>query len=293
MSGRARCQRSAGQRSSTPLTWDCGSRPPRMARWIVGRCDPRVPAGYKGASHWLTVHPIGPILWDMNQTRTRTVTVAYCRVSTDKQADRGVSLEAQRAKVEAYAALYDLELVAIEVDAGESAKSLARPALDRALAMLRSGKAEALLVVKLDRLTRNVRDLADLVDTYFTRRAALLSVSEQIDTRSAAGRLVLNVLSSVGQWEREAIGERTSAAMQHKASHGEYTGGNAPYGYAVAVDGVALVEVAAEQAVISEARALRAAGLSLRKVAELLASKGLLTRTGHRFAPKAIVRMTA
>jgi len=96
-------------------------------------------------------------LMGMSEARTRTV--AYLRVSTDKQADRGVSLEAQRAKVESYAALFDLELVAIEVDAGVSAKSLARPALDRALAMLRAGKADALLVVKLDRLTRSVRDL--------------------------------------------------------------------------------------------------------------------------------------
>lgn len=94
-----------------------------------------------------------------------------------------------------------------------------------------------------------------------------------VDTRSAAGRMVLNVMSSVGQWEREAIGERTSAAMQHKASQGEYTGGAAPYGYAV--DGVALVEVESEQAVIAEARSLRATGLSLRKVAEALDRKGL------------------
>ena len=66
-----------------------------------------------------------------------TRTVAYLRVSTDKQADRGVSLEAQRAKVQAYAALYDLELVEIVVDAGASAKTLKREGLERSLAMLR------------------------------------------------------------------------------------------------------------------------------------------------------------
>src|SRR5688572_26867710 len=103
-------------------------------------------------------------------TPARTRTVAYLRGSTDKQADRGVSLDAQRAKVEAYAQLYDLDVVAVEVDAGESAKSLKRPALERALRMLRKGEADALLVVKLDRLTRNVRDLADLLDRYFTKR---------------------------------------------------------------------------------------------------------------------------
>lgn len=228
----------------------------------------------------------------MEANRTRTV--AYLRVSTDKQADHGVSLEAQRAKVESYAALYDLDLVAIEVDAGASAKSLARPALDRALAMLRSGKAEALLVVKLDRLTRSVRDLCDLVDRYFRDgKRALLSVGEQVDTRSASGRMVLNMLTVIGQWEREAIGERTSAAMQHKAARGEFTGGAAPYGYQLAADGVALAPVAAEQAVIAEARNLRAAGMSLRKVAELLAGKGLRARSGRTFAASQVARMLA
>src|SRR6266481_9833323 len=144
-----------------------------------------------------------------------TRTIAYLRVSTDKQADRGVSLDAQRAKVHAYAELHDLELAEVIVDAGESAKSLERPGLKRALGMLKAGEAEALLVMKLDRLTRSVVDLGTLIERYFAPgKAALLSVGEQIDTRSAAGRLVLNVLASVSQWEREAIGERTATAIQ-------------------------------------------------------------------------------
>jgi len=119
-----------------------------------------------------------------------TKTIAYLRVSTEKQADRGVSLDVQRAKLKAYAELYELELVEVIVDAGHSAKSLDRPGLQRALRMLKDGDAEALLVVKLDRLTRSVVDLGTLVERYFAPgKAALLSVGEQIDTRSAAGRL--------------------------------------------------------------------------------------------------------
>ena len=129
----------------------------------------------------------------------------------------------------AYAQLYDLEVSEVIVDTGESAKSLDRPGLQRALAMLKAGEADALLVVKLDRLTRSVRDLGHLVEKYFAPgKAALLSVGEQIDTRSAAGRLVLNVLASVSQWEREAIGERTATAMQHKASQGDTPGDRRP-----------------------------------------------------------------
>ena len=219
-----------------------------------------------------------------------TPTIGYIRVSTDKQAERGISLEAQEAKLRAYALLYDLELVAIEVDAGESAASLERPALKRALAMLRSGKATALLVVKLDRLTRSVRDLAELVDRYFASgKRALLSVGEQIDTRTAAGRGVLNILGSVGQMERELIGERTAAAMSHLRSLGRRSSGIAPYGYRFAQD--ELEPVPAEQSTIARARALRARGASLRAVAGALEEAGLVSRSGRAFAPSAIASM--
>ena len=156
-----------------------------------------------------------------------TKVIGYIRVSTDKQAEHGFSLEAQAEKLKAYAMLYDIELVDLVVEQG-SAKSVDREGLQSVLDRL--GKdADGLLVVKLDRLTRSVADLGRLVETYF-QDYALLSVGEQIDTRSAAGRLVLNVLASVSQWEREVIGERTSAAMQHMKSLNKYTGGKTPYG---------------------------------------------------------------
>lgn len=221
-----------------------------------------------------------------------TKTIAYLRVSTDKQADKGVSLEAQQDKAKAYASLYDLDLVEVIVDAGESAKSLDRPGLQRALAMLKTGQADALLVVKLDRLTRSVVDLGKLIETYFAPgKAALMSVGEQIDTRSAAGRLVLNILASVSQWERETIGERTSAAMQHKQAKGEYIGGETPYGFDL-VNGE-LIEDEAEQEVIQKAKAYQAEGLSLRKIAAELDKQGIKTRRGSIFAANQIKRMVA
>src|SRR5690349_820588 len=108
-----------------------------------------------------------------------TKAVGYIRVSTDKQAEHGVSLEAQQAKLTAYAQLYDVELVEVIVDAGVSAKTLDRPGLQRALGMLRKGQANALLVAKLDRLTRSVKDLGALVEEYFSAdKITLLSVSD-------------------------------------------------------------------------------------------------------------------
>lgn len=221
-----------------------------------------------------------------------TRTIAYVRVSTDKQADSGLSLDAQSEKIKAYVGLYGLDLVETIVDAGESAKTLDRPGLQTALALLSSGKADALLVVKLDRLTRSVVDLGKLIEAYFNSgKWALLSVGEQIDTRSAAGRLVLNILASVSQWEREAIAERTREVMQHKRAAGEYTGGPAPYGWRADDDG-RLILVDQEQAVVCEARRLwQEGGLSLQAIADRLTKGGYRSRNGRRFEPMQIRRM--
>lgn len=224
-------------------------------------------------------------------TNGRTRVVGYIRVSTEKQADGGISLAAQRAKIEAYALALDLELVAVVEDPGASAKTLDRPGLRSALGMLTSGKADALLVVKLDRLTRSVRDLGELVERFFATRFSLLSLSDSIDTRTAAGRLVLNVLTSVAQWEREATAERTRDALRHKASKGEFCGGNAPYGYSVE-NGV-LVSNEAEQAVLRVVSQFKAAGLSLRAIASELDRAGLAPRSGKAWQPQQIKRMVA
>ena len=226
----------------------------------------------------------------MNAARTKVV--GYIRVSTDKQADEGVSLDAQRAKLTAYAVAMDLELVGIVEDAGLSAKSLDRPGLRSALGMLESRKADALLVVKLDRLTRSVRDLGELVEKYFASRFSLLSMSDAIDTRTASGRLVLNVLTSVAQWEREATGERTRDALRHKKANGEFTGGNAPYGFSVDNDGK-LVSNDAEREMLRIVREFAASGLSLRGIAAELARVGYVARNGKAFGPSQIQRMLA
>ena len=223
---------------------------------------------------------------------SRTRALGYLRVSTAKQVDEGVSLEAQEAKIRSYAATYDIDLIEIIVDGGESAKTLDRPGLQHALSMLRAGKADALIVVKLDRLTRSLADLCTLIKEHFTQ-AGLLSVNEGFDTRSNTGRLMLNILASVAEWERGAIRDRTSAAMKHKASKGEFCGGDAPYGYRVDVDGVRLVEDAVEQALIAEARKLRAAGFTLRAIAAEFKLAGFVSRKGGAFAAPQIMRMVA
>ena len=192
---------------------------------------------------------------------------SYCRVSTAEQSDSGVSLDAQQAKMRAYADLYDLTIVETIIDA-ESAKSLHRNGLQRALELLRAGKADGLLIVKLDRLTRSVADWQYLIDAYFGERGGkqLLSVNDTIDTRTAAGRLVLNVLITVAQWERETIGERTKEALRHKINSRQRVG-KVRFGFDLAPDGVTLVENPAEQQTLAVMRDLRAAGRTLRQIA--------------------------
>ena len=201
--------------------------------------------------------------------------IGYIRVSTEKQAEEGVSLDAQRIRLEAYTVAMQLTLVGIEEDAGVSAKTLDRPGLNRVLERLRAGEAEGMLIAKLDRLTRSVRDLADLLPL-FTDSFALLSVGDSIDTRSASGRLVLNVLTSVSQWEREAISERTRIAMAHLKASGVQLG-------APRLEGPALDRICV----------LRAAGGSYREIAETLTQEGYEPLRGKRWHPETVRKVVA
>ena len=232
----------------------------------------------------------------------------YVRVSTEEQAAEGVSLDQQEARCRAYAELYGLNVVAVVTGGGESAKPVRRgrakrgdwraavaskrPGLGRVLDLLDTGEADGVVIAKLDRLTRSLADLDELLSRYFNEGASLHCIAERVDTSSAAGRLCLNMLMSVAQWEREVISERTKAALQHKRSCGERTG-SVPFGYTLAEDGVMLVEDSMEQRVITEARRLRAAGLSLRKVAAELASHGFVPRKGGQWYAAQVQRMVA
>lgn len=171
------------------------------------------------------------------------------------------------------------ELVDMIVDAGESAKSLNRPGMARLLSLVDAGAVDTVIIAKLDRLTRSVKDLAELLERFTRRGVSLVSAADSLDTRSAAGRLVLNIMVSVSQWEREAIGERTRDAMQHKRANGERVG-TVPFGYQTAVDGVRLEPNTAEQSILAIMRELRAAGHSTRQIAAELNRQAFATRRG-------------
>jgi site-specific DNA recombinase len=194
-------------------------------------------------------------------------TIGYVRVSTDRQAEHGVSLEAQEAKIRAMATVQGADLIEVVVDGGESAKSLNRPGLQRIMTLVNSGKVQAVIVAKLDRLTRSVKDLCGLLELFEKRKVALISVAEALDTGSAAGRLVITIMGAVSQWEREAIGERTRDALRHKRGNGERVG-NIAFGYRLSADDRHLEPDGDEQAALAAIRELRTAGHSLRRIAD-------------------------
>lgn len=146
--------------------------------------------------------------------------IGYARVSTDEQASEGVSMDAQKARIEAYCVAKDWDLLGVEVDPGISAKDMKRPGLQAVLEAVRSGQVTAIVIYKLDRLTRSVLDLNRIVELLDKHDVALVSMQESLDATTPTGRLMLNLLASVSQWEREIIGERTKDAMRYLKEQG-------------------------------------------------------------------------
>jgi site-specific DNA recombinase len=206
--------------------------------------------------------------------------VGYVRVSTEEQATEGVSLDAQRERLAAYALAHNAELIAIESDEAVSGKVSPekRSGLATALARIRSGEAEGLLVLKLDRLSRTTRDVLDLVDEAGARGWRLVSVSEHLDTGTAAGRLVLTVLAALSQMEREQVSERTRFALDAIGREGRGRSRRTPFGWQTA-DGESelkkgdrrrLVECDEEQQQLAALLRARKRGLGARRIAASL-----------------------
>ena len=207
--------------------------------------------------------------------------IGYLRVSTPGQADDGVSLDVQRARVEAYCLANDLELSEVFVDAGLSGKRADnRPELQKALD--RACREGAVLVVySLSRLARSTRDTLAIGERLDKAGADLVSLSEKIDTTTAAGKMVFRMLAVLAEFERDQICERTKSAMSYKRSKGERVGA-VPYGFDLAADGVKLLENPKEQAALKIIDELHADGMSLRKIASELNGRNIVTKGGKK-----------
>lgn len=221
--------------------------------------------------------------------------VIYIRVSTAKQVESGLGLGDQRERLEAYCKLRGLEVVAVVVDDGESA---GRPLASRAggrevLGLVKAKAVDAVIVLKLDRAFRNAKDCLTVTDDWNKRGVALHITDmggQSVDTQSAMGRMFLTMAAGFAEMERGLIMERTTAALTHKARSGDMrTNSTAPYGWAY--DGDALVEVPAEQTVLTAVRTNREQGATLRGICLLLNTAGYRNRAGGEFMPTQIERM--
>lgn len=176
----------------------------------------------------------------MTPTTSTPRAIGYVRVSTEEQAREGVSLDVQAARIRAYCEAKGWTLVEIFRDEGRSAKDLHRPGVQRALELARKRNgarvADVLVVLKLDRLTRSVKDLGTLMEEFRRLRFGFTSIQEAVDTTSATGELFFNIVASISQWERRVIGERTSAALAHKRTQGQRVSRD-PFGWQVNGDG--------------------------------------------------------
>ena len=219
--------------------------------------------------------------------------IGYVRVSTLEQATEGVSLDAQRDRLRAYCKANGIRLIDIVADEGISGSTLERPGLQAALSMLRRGRANTLIVVKLDRLSRSLRDMCSLVDDYFADEGLhLLSLCGMVNTHNAAGRMLMMMLANFSQYEREMISERTRESMQHLREQGVPLG-PAPYGYEYAnqLDDKGrrrLVSLEAEQQVITKMVETRAAGAGFKKIAKQLNADKIAARRGGLWSGRVV-----
>lgn len=218
--------------------------------------------------------------------------VGYVRVSTEAQAVDGVSLEAQRARIEAWCLANGYELAGLHVDAGISGKRADnRPGLQAALIEVGRAKGAALVVYSLSRLARSVKDTLEIAGRLDRSGADLVSLSEKIDTTSAAGRMVFRMLAVLAEFERDLCGERTKAALSLKKHRGECVG-EVPLGWRR--DGDRLVPEPAGQRAVATIRELRERGFTLREIAAELERVGIRrAKGGTRWDPKTVQRILA
>lgn len=191
--------------------------------------------------------------------------MCYCRVSTRDQASEGASLDAQKAILTAEAKQrgWDYEVVA---DEGLSGKNLNRPGLQSALERLDAGRADFLLAVRIDRVSRSVADFAGLLDRAAKKGWNLLMLSPSIDTSDAAGRFTSNILAAAAQFERELISARTAEGMQQRRLEGVRMGRPATM----------------DPDVVARIKREHAAGRSMLSIANDLSAEGIATARGGK-----------
>lgn len=139
--------------------------------------------------------------------------IGYCRVSTEEQGDSKAGLESQEATIRAEVEKRGWDLLDIRTDVASGKSLRKRDELGSALRDLAAGRADVLVVAKLDRLSRSVMDFASIMETAKSEGWSIRVLDLDVDMTTSMGELVANIMISLAQWERRVIGERTKAAL--------------------------------------------------------------------------------
>lgn len=215
--------------------------------------------------------------------------VGYSRVSSSEQAGDGVSLDAQRARIEQWAEATDAQLLDVVEDPGVSGSRPlgGRPGGQRIEALLssRNPEADAVAVCRLDRLGRDAAENLALLRRFSEGKVGLVSILDRLDLSTPQGRAMAGVASVFGQLERELIGERTAEALGRLREQG-LAYGPTPYGYVR--EGNFLMPNEDEKQVVQKITEMRASGHSYRSVAEWLNNEAIPAKRGGRWSPMAV-----
>lgn len=221
--------------------------------------------------------------------------VGYATVSTAIRAEDGVSVDAQRAKIEAWAIENAFTLLAVHVDAGVSGGPTdTRPALQSALDHACKEKA-AVVVYSLSHLACSIKDAISIGERLDSAGADLVSLLEKIDTTKATGEMTLQLLATFAEFARDKISERIALEKHHQRARSDFCGGEAPYGWKATGELGAgdrrIIPDADEQAIIAAATTLSAAGLSLRMIGARLTAQGMLPRKAKVWHPSCVSQL--
>ena len=204
----------------------------------------------------------------------------YARVSTEEQAEEGYSLDAQLDVLRTYCDIHDLTIVEEFVDDGYSGRNTSRPAYRRMFDPEVRSTWDVLVVMKMDRIHRNSREFMNMMDDLSRHHQQFVSTYDKIDTSTAVGRFVMDMIQRLAQLESEQTGERTYMGMHQKAEEGSgILGFNAPFGYVFGESGL---EVQEEEApVVREIFSSYLSGATMDEIAYRLNRSGSLTRRGN------------
>lgn len=219
----------------------------------------------------------------------KITTGIYIRVSTEDQAKDGFSIHAQREKLTKYAEANDWGIYDYYVDDGISGKNLEdRSEVCRLINDVKEGKVNNILIYKLDRLTRSVRDLIYLIELFEKNSCTFNSQTEKIDTSNAVGRMFVKIIGIFAEFERENLAERVSFGYEQKTREGNYTNTCGVYGYDYIVGKQKLIVNEKEKEIVNRIFDLYIDGNSYFKIARLFNEEGIPTKRGGHWARSTI-----